>query len=278
MNNYKIWAEIRVDALRQNYRTICRHVHASAPGCRPIAVVKANAYGHGADLVAHTLAEEGCDFFAVSCVYEAVLLRETIGRDADIIILGYSLPEDAETLVRHNIIQTIFSPEYAAAMSREMARLASSGILPHDAKLRAHIKLDTGMNRIGFDAADADAAAREIIAAEELPHLACEGMFTHFATADEDWGKHALTARQLARFNAVEEILRRAGKCPPFLHCCNSAASMSLPEGYKDGFRAGVILYGMSPDGSILPDYTPVMTLRTRIAHIHTLRAGESVS
>ena len=108
---YKTWAEIDVAALRRNYRQIASHVHKASPDCRIIAAVKANAYGHGADIVAQTLVEEGCGFFAVSCLYEAVLLRETVGRDADIIILGYSLPEDAETLVRQGIIQTIFSPE-----------------------------------------------------------------------------------------------------------------------------------------------------------------------
>ena len=147
---YKTWAEIDVAALRHNYRQIASHVHKEAPDCRVIAAVKANAYGHGADIVAQTLVEEGCGFFAVSCLYEAVLLRETVGRDADIIILGYSLPEDTETLVRQGIIQTIFSPEYASAMSREMARLKASGILPRTAVLRTHIKLDTGMSRIGF--------------------------------------------------------------------------------------------------------------------------------
>lgn len=278
LGKYKTWAEIDRTALRHNWREIRRHVRESAPGCRLIAVVKANAYGHGADIVAQTLVGEGCDFFAVSCVYEAVLLRETIGRTADILLLGYSLPQDAETLWRHDIIQTIFSLEYAAELSREMSRLKASGILPRTAELRTHIKLDTGMNRLGFDASDAGGAAEQIGEALRLPHLRAEGMFTHFACADEDRGRRGMSARQLDRFNAVEAILRARGECPPFLHCCNSAAALSLPEAYKDGVRAGVILYGMPPDGELLPDYRPVMTLRTRIAHIHTLRAGESVS
>ena len=275
---YKTWAEIDLDALRSNYRHIARQVHKTAPDCRVIAVVKANGYGHGADIVARTLTEEGCNFFAVSCVYEAVLLRETIGRGADIIILGYSLPEDTETLWRHDIIQTVFSAQYAAAMSREMARLKAQGILPPAAMLRTHIKVDTGMNRLGFDASDAPRAAEEILETLQLPHLTTEGMFTHFACADEDRGERAMTARQLSRFNAVEALLRQKNACPAFLHCCNSAASLTLPSAYKNGVRAGVILYGMSPDGSIMPEYKPVLTLKTRIAHIHTLRAGESVS
>lgn len=275
---YKTWAEIDVGALRHNYRQIASHIHKEAPECRVIAAVKANAYGHGADIVAQTLMEEGCGFFAVSCLYEAALLRETVGRDADIIILGYSLPEDTEALVRQNIIQTVFSPEYAAALSREMARLKASGILPHKATLRTHVKIDTGMNRLGFDGADGAAAARQIAELTELPHLRVEGMFTHFATADEDRDGEGLTAKQLARFEEVEAILKKQGICPPMLHCCNSAAALHLPGAYKDGVRTGILLYGMSPDGSILPEYKPVLSLKTRIAHIHTLRAGESVS
>ena len=275
---YKTWAEIDVGALRHNYRQIASHIHKEAPDCRVIAAVKAYAYGHGADIVAQTLMEEGCGFFAVSCLYEAVLLRETVGRDADIIILGYSLPEDTEALVRQNIIQTVFSPEYAAALSREMARLKASGILSHKAILRTHVKIDTGMNRLGFDGADSAAAARQIAELMELPHLKIEGMFTHFATADEDRGGEGLTAKQLSRFEAVEALLKEQGICPPMLHCCNSAAALHLPRGYKDGVRTGILLYGMSPDGTILPDFTPVLSLKTRIAHIHTLRAGESVS
>ena len=275
---YKTWAEIDVGALRHNYRQIASHIHKEAPDCRVIAAVKANAYGHGADIVAQTLMEEGCGFFAVSCLYEAVLLRETVGRDADIIILGYSLPEDTEALVRQNIIQTVFSPEYAAALSREMARLKASGILPHKASLRTHVKIDTGMNRLGFDGADGAAAAHQIAELTELPHLRVEGMFTHFATADEDRDGEGLTAKQLARFEEVEAILKKQGICPPMLHCCNSAAALHLPGAYKDGVRTGILLYGMSPDGSILPEYKPVLSLKTRIAHIHTLRAGESVS
>lgn len=274
---YKIWAEIDLAALRHNWRTVCRRVHAVSPDCRVIAVVKANAYGHGADLVARTLTEEGCTFFAVSCVYEAVLLRETIGRGADILLLGYSLPEDTETLWRHDIIQTVFSREYGEALSREMARLKASGILPRTARLRSHVKLDTGMNRLGFDAANAERAADEIETVERLPHLAVEGMFTHFACADTDHGT-GMSSRQHSRFTETARILTDRGACPAMLHCCNSAGALHMPGAYHDGVRAGVILYGMSPDGSILPDYRPVMTLKTRIAHIHTLCAGESVS
>ncbi len=275
---YKIWAEINTDALRHNYRTVRDAVRKNAPDCRIISVVKADAYGHGMVPVSRILLSEGCDFFAVSCVSEAVHLRQETGGKADILILGYSQPEDAETLIRNDIIQTVFSEEYARRLSSEIARLKAEKVLPADARLRVHIKLDTGMNRLGFDAAAPLETADGIRRVLALPHLSCEGMFTHFATADTDAGNKGQTASQLARFNEVESMLTKTGDCPPLCHCCNSAAAIHLPEGYKSAVRAGIILYGLSPSGEILPDFHPVMTLKTRIAHVHTLRAGESVS
>ncbi|MBO5645829.1 MAG: alanine racemase, partial [Clostridia bacterium] len=269
--------EIDLSALRHNWHTVNAHVREKAPDCRVIAVVKANAYGHGAEIAARTLREEGCDIFAVSCVYEAASLREILGDGPDILLLGYSLPEDAQSLWEMNIIQTIFSLSYAREMEEEMCRLIRLGILPENARLRTHLKLDTGMNRLGIDACNAHAASADIREILSLPHLSAEGMFTHFACADEDRGT-GMSALQLSRFEAVEDALRKEGICPPFLHCCNSAGALHMPDAYKNGVRAGVILYGMSPDGSVLPDYRPVMTLKTRIAHIHTLRQGESVS
>lgn len=275
---YKTWAEVDLSALRANWRTISAHVHESAPHVRMIAVVKANAYGHGAGEVSCALMREGCDFFAVACSVEAEALRAIVGSAPDILILGYSVPQDVCTLVKNHVTQTVFSTEYAMELSREMERLCAAGEISPEARLRVHIKLDTGMNRLGFFAGDAASAAEEIAAVCRLPHLAVEGMFTHFACADTDHGAHGLTAVQHDRFCAVAAALREKQIAIPFLHCCNSAAGMDFPAAYHDGVRAGVILYGMSPDGAILPAYRPVMTLKTRIAHIHTLHAGESVS
>jgi len=275
---YKTWAEIDLGALRHNWRTLSAHVHRTAPDCRIMAVVKADAYGHGAVAAAHALLAEGCGFFAVSCTYEAMQLRDAAVKDADILILGYSFPGDTRTLWENGIIQTVFSAEYAAELSREMQRLCGVGILPPDAALRVHIKLDTGMNRLGFDAEDAERAAEEIAAVCRLPHLSAEGLFTHFACADTEKAFTGMSRLQYMRFRECAAALSRRGCCPPFLHCCNSAGALGIPEAYEDGVRAGVILYGMTPDGSLLPEYRPVMTLKTRIAHVHTLHKGESVS
>jgi alanine racemase len=275
--NNKVWAEIDLSALRHNWRTVRDRVRRASPDCRVIATVKADAYGHGAEAVSRALAEEGCDFFAVSCIREALQVREYLGPEPDILILGYTPAEDAALLCRNGIIQTVFSADFAASLSREAERLKTAGALPADASLRIHVKLDTGMNRLGFDASDAPRAAGEIAEVCALPHLTAEGMFTHFACADVDRGE-GKSALQHERFCLVADLLQKKGVCPPMLHCCNSAGALHMPQAYHNAVRAGVILYGMAPDGSILEDYRPVMTLKARVAHIHTLRAGESVS
>ena len=274
MKLYKTWAEISLPSLCHNWHAITSRI--ADPACTPIAVVKANAYGHGAATVARTLYAEGCRFFAVSCVSEAEEIRALLP-DAEILILGYSMPQDAPELCRMNIIQTVFDSDFAAACESAMADAVCRGILPYGARLRVHIKLDTGMNRIGFDAGAPPIAAAEIAEIARMPHLQTEGMFTHFACADGDHGT-GMSADQLARYIAVRDSLREMDACPAMLHCCNSAGILHMPHAYMNGVRAGIILYGMSPDGSILPEFQPVMRLKTRIAHIHTLRAGESVS
>lgn len=266
----KCWAEIDLAALRHNWRTVSARVHACAPSCRVVGVVKANAYGHGAQLAVPALAAEGCDYFAVSSTAEAVEVR-SLAPSADLLILGYVVPADAGTLLEIGAAQTVFSLDYARELN------AAVGEISPDARLGVHIKLDTGMNRLGFDAFDAASAADEIAAAAALPHLEIRGMFTHFACADMDLG-NGMSAVQYTRFSAVAAELAQRGIRVPMLHCCNSAAALSMPQAYGDGVRAGVILYGMMPDGVPSPDFRPVMTLKARIAHIHTLRAGESVS
>lgn len=274
----KIWAEIDLDALRHNYRRLKEQAKAASPEAEVIAVVKANAYGHGVEPVSRALLGEGCRYFAVSCTGEAAVLRQTVGQEPRILILGYSLPEEAELLCSLQVIQTVYSEEYARALSDRLNTLVQKGRLPADTALPVHLKLDTGMNRLGFDTADPKAASDVLARVMTLPYLSFEGMFTHFATADTDAGDRGNTARQMDRFSAVSEILKKRGICPPFLHTCNSAAAVTLSRGVLSGIRAGDLLYGMSPFGCLLPDYRPVMTLKARIAHIHTLKAGDSVS
>lgn len=272
-SRHKTWAEINLDALRKNYALLKKHVS----GSRIICVMKADSYGHGADSCARALLEEGCDFFAASCIEEAVALRKVcieLGKHADILILGYTLPYSAGTLAESDIIQTVFSPEYAMALNEEASRQRCS--------VRVHIKLDTGMNRIGFVAQNDETitrAAEDVAAVCKLDSLSVEGMFTHFAKADEEVCGEDMTLTQAKRFLDVNEKLTEKGINIPFLHASNSAASVRYPELHFDGVREGILLYGARPSEYVdLPGLRPVMSLKTVISHIHNLPANEHVS
>ncbi len=262
---HKTWAEIDIGALCRNYRAIDEYTG----GAEVMCVVKADAYGHGAAACAKALFREGARWFAVSCIEEAAELSDALGdaRDAKILILGYTPPENAPLLAARGIRQTVFSPEYASALS---AAAEAAGVT-----VTVHYKLDTGMNRIGFDAGGD--AASEILRAASLKGLASEGLFTHFACADDPDG--SITEAQYGKYKAVEEDLRSRGLCL-MRHVCNSAATVSRPDLHLDMVRAGIILYGLDPwvpYGGAVP-LSPVMRFKSTISHIHTVRAGESVS
>lgn len=270
-SRHKTWAEIDIEALRHNYRLLKEHIAPS----RMICVLKADAYGHGADSCARALLDEGCDFFAVSCIEEAVALRRVcieLGKKADILLLGYTLPHSAGILAEQDIIQTVFSAEYALALNEEAKRLGRC--------VRIHVKLDTGMNRLGFPARDEEeavCAAEEISSLLSMDGLMLEGMFTHFAKADE--AEETATLLQYSLFSKVNSILCDRGIKIPFLHVSNSATSVRFPSMKLDGVREGILLYGAAPSESArLEGLRPVMSLKTVISHIHTLKAGQSVS
>ncbi len=272
-SRHKTWAEIDLEALRHNYRLLKNHIGNS----RMICVLKADAYGHGADSCARALLGEGCDFFAVSCIEEAVALREVcteLGKKADILLLGYTLPYSAGVLAEADIIQTVFSPEYAMALSEEAQRQRR--------EVRVHIKLDTGMNRLGFAAQDEEAtlaAASDIAQVCALPNLSVEGMFTHFARADEETGNEDATMLQYSRFAKVNELLSEKGINISFLHVSNSAASVRYPALALDGVREGILLYGArASEAADLDGLRPVMSLKSVISHIHEVKKGQQVS
>lgn len=278
--SHKAWAEIDLDALRHNYRTLCARVaqgREKAP--KVMCVLKADAYGHGADIFARTLLEEGCSAFAVSCIEEAVAIRQVcrkLDKAANILILGYTFPDSAEILVENDIIQAVFSTEYAHELNEHAIRLGC--------RVRCHIKLDTGMNRIGFVSQDEESIRRtalEIATLHRLEGLCIEGMFTHFAKADEpsSSGGQDMTEKQFERFMSVDNELRALGVSIPLKHVSNSAASMLFPKCRLDLVREGILLYGAMPsEYSQIPELRPVMKLKTVISHIHTLRKGETVS
>ncbi len=271
-------AVINLNNLTYNYSYIKEKVRKSSPNCRIISVVKANAYGHGVSECSRTLAEAGCDFFAVSSAEEALELREIVESGADILILGYTPEANVVDLIKANVILTVHTLDYAQSLESEIVHAIGEGQLSPESKARAHIKLNTGMNRIGFFTEDAE-SYNELEAVSRLEHISAEGIFSHFATADTDKEKNDSMARlQLARFTRAVDILRDRGICPKLRHICNSAGIMHLPEGYFDAVRAGIILYGLAPDNTVVPPLRPVMKLEAAISQIHTLKEGESVS
>lgn len=262
----RTWAEIDLDALRQNLRTI----KAAVGNSLVMAVVKADAYGHGAVMAAKTLCEAGADWLAVSNLDEAIQLRAA-GLDTPMLILSYTPPEEVTLLCEHRITQTVVSASHATALNNA-AREAG-------VTLDVHLKLDTGMSRVGFFCHGDDLPVEEIAAVCALPHLHATGIFTHFAVADEQEGD-AFTHAQFDTFTRTVEALEARGITFALRHCCNSAATLRYPTMHLDMVRPGIILYGLYPDAWMreLLGLTPVMSLRTHVSHVKTVPAGTSVS
>ncbi len=278
LEQHKTWAEIDLSALRDNYRILRRTVCDQKPDTRILSVVKAEAYGHGAPECVRTLLDEGCDFFAVSCIDEAVAVRTVCdlkNSDADILVLGYTHPSLAMHLARYNIIQTLLSEDYASCLD---TAAQSAGVT-----VRTHIAIDTGMNRVGF-AAHSDAEINATVAAISRVHrfgsLSVEGMFTHYARADEEpYGEgDDRTDLQAERYRELCTRLEEHEIRIPFHHSCNSAATVRRPEDHQNGVRIGILLFGAFPSRHVKLPLRPVLKLKTVISHLHKLLPGESVS
>jgi len=255
-------AEIDEAALQSNYR----HLHALAAaysgkgnGTRTVAVVKANAYGHGFLHTVPPLLRAGCRFFAVATLGEALAVRRYAPR-ADILILGYTAPESAEVMARFRLTQTVFSAEYAAKLSKT-ATVAGCFV-------KIHLKVDTGMCRLGFSPTD----TKGLLRAATLPHLIPDGLFTHFPAADCDLNA---TRAALFRFLACRRALRAKG-LSLFSHAAASAALLRLPESVLDGVRVGLALYGIPPVKTALP-LSPALTLTAPVIQIREIEAGTPV-
>ena len=261
------WAEIDLTALRENYEYIRRTV--GGPVC---AVVKADAYGHGDNVIARVLQEAGAAGFAVSSLGEGRHLRRG-GITTPILILGYADPTYAAVLAANGLITTCYSTEYAQALS---AAAVKAGV-----KVKVHLKIDTGMGRIGFAVRSGFAETiRELEALYALPGLDICGVFQHFAVADSvEPDDERYTDEQHALFAQVVERLRADG-CPVgTVHCANSAAQLRHPEWRHDMTRAGIILYGLDPSNEVhFPALQPVMSLKSVVTFVKELQPGQSVS
>lgn len=259
----RVSARIHLDAILNNIDNICKQIPDETRVC---AVVKADGYGHGATAVAQALNDK-VDFFAVATVREAVDLRE--GQvTKPILILGYAWPEDYEELIRKEIRFTVFKEKDAKELSELGLRIGKPALI--------HIKVDTGMNRIGFGLDEE--SVQTVRRIRELPGLNVEGIFTHFARADEM--DKSFTYEQLACFKNFIRRVEEGCEPIPIHHCANSAASMEVPEAFMDMVRLGIAMYGLYPSDEVSREIplTPAMELKSQIVYVKDVEMGEGIS
>lgn len=260
---FRTQAKIDLDAVEYNYN----NTRAKLPqGCKLLGVIKADAYGHGAVELARFL-ENKCDFFGVACIEEAVELKKA-GIKTPILILGYVAPAFYDLVVKYDIRIPVFSYDTAKALSDEAVKQGKT--------VPFHFCIDTGMSRIGFQVNEESADVCKQICT--LPNIEAEGLFSHFATADETDLTKALAQRE--KYKTFVEMLKSRGIQIPIKHLNNSAGIMNFDE-YFDMCRMGIILYGLYPSEEVdksLLDIKPVMSWLTHISHIKTLEAGREVS
>jgi len=263
LDEFPVWATVDLDAIIHNVAAIKRYV-----GDRVIvmAVVKANAYGHGAEPVARAALESGAAWLAVNRVGEGVTLRRA-GTDAPILVMGYTPPAAAATAVAHDLRLTVTSLPLAQAFSKAATQESK--------KLPIHVKIDTGMGRLGLLPNEVLSFVRDL---RRLPNLELEGVFTHFAVAD--LADKVYTRQQFAIYLEVVAALEQEGVRIPVRHVANSAATLDLPEMHMDAVRLGIAMYGLQPSGEVEPPLAlhPALTLKSRVGRVRTLPSGSSIS
>ncbi len=259
-----VWAEVDLDAIRHN-ASVLSAIAAPALLC---AVVKADGYGHGAVEAARSALDGGARWLAVALVEEGIKLRRA-GIDAPILVLSEPVPEAMQAVVEHDLAPTLYTRTGARAAS-EAAKCMGGAFT-----LGVHIKVDTGMRRVGATAQDAVELARVVA---EDPVLRLEGFCTHFAVADQP--NDIFTDRQIERFESAVEELRAGGLAPTLLHASNSAATLWHRKARYSMVRCGISLYGLSPTSSAndLPGLRPALTLKAKVSYLKTVPAGEGIS
>ncbi len=256
------YARIDLDALTDNVRAIKAHI---GPNVSLIGVVKANAYGHGLIPVAMAVLAAGASRLAVARVDEGIALRKA-GITAPVLVMGYSLPEEARFFVEYQLTPTLTSLDAARALSDQTRALGR--------RVTIQVKVDSGMGRYGLLPDDVLPFVSQIIA---LPGLELEGIFTHFASADS--ADRTFTRHQFSVFIGVLETLFKVGIKPRLRHAANSAATLDLPETHLDAVRVGIALYGLHPSGEVKSsvELRPVLSLHSHVARLHTVAPGSSV-
>lgn len=262
----RTWATIDLDAAEHNFSEIR---HRLNPDTKLCCVVKANGYGHGAIQLSKLYEKLGADYLAVSNIEEAIQLRNA-NITLPVLILGYTDPRCAYDLAQNNITQCVFSYDYGRALSDNAERTR--------VRVKTHVKIDTGMGRIGFqcDKEELEKAAQVCL----FPGLLAEGIFTHFASADEGEAGKAYTLEQYNKFMNAINYLEAKGTKFHLRHCANSAGIFDYPETHLNMVRAGVVLYGLQPSTALnnAGNLQPVLTLKTIIDHIKTVHPGDCIS
>lgn len=267
MKQYKrVYAAIHMDAFEHNLKSIKNCISEDT---KIIAVIKMDAYGHGAVKFAELM--DTLDYvwgYAVATLDEAIILRNN-GIKKEILVLGYTFPEQYEDLILYQVRPAIFSLDMAVEFSNTAERLGKT--------IPVHIKLDTGMSRIGYQIDET--SADEIAQIASMPNIMIEGIFTHFSKADE--ADKSFTKDQLNRFMQMVDLLAERGITVPYHHVSNSAAILDVKEANLDLVRAGIILYGLWPSDEVNKDgvsLKPVMELKSHVIHVKDLEAGRQVS
>lgn len=260
-HQYSNWVEVRLSAIRGNVARIKKQTSAEI-----LAVIKANGYGHGSREVAKAACQAGATWFGVARTDEALELRGT-GLDCRILILGYTPGGRVREMILNDIAMAAWTPEHV----QKAARIAESLSKP----ARIHLKIDTGMNRLGAPVEDALELASHI---NRSPHLILEGIFTHFAKADEL--QSPTTDEQENQFISILARLEAAHLKPAYIHAANSAASLTRPSSYFNLVRPGIAIYGLSPfsDHDIRENYLPALQWKAVLSHVKTVPPGEGIS
>lgn len=262
-NKPLVWAEVDLNKLRKNFRFI-RSLLAHPQKVETLAVVKADAYGHGMKAVAQALKKEGVRFFGVANVDEGTELRRAIGRGPRILLLGSFREEDLPRLLRHRLIPTLSSIEEARALCARLKK-----------PFPVHVKIDTGMGRLGVWHEEAASFFYFLKANDNL--LKVDGLYTHLASADSD---AELTRAQLKKFNAAVRAAKQAGLAPHYFHAANSAGVARFKDAHFNLVRPGILLYGVSPvpQARWAAKLEPILELKTRIAFLKDFDKGRAAS
>lgn len=269
MNNIKTnlrpaWLEINLNKYEDNIKLIKNKLNDDT---LLTAVVKADAYGHGAVEVSKKALKSGADRLAVAILDEALELRKAGFKDTEILILGWTPKEQYKKIVENNLIQTIYDYDNALALNNMAEQL--------NQKAKIHIKIDTGMGRLGIKAA---AGLEFVEKITKLPNIIIEGIYTHFAAADE--ADKEFTFKQFDKFKKLTSKLEENNINIPIKHVSNSAAFLDVPELQMDMVRAGIISYGLWPSKEVKNriNLKPVMSLKSRLAHVKTVEKGTPIS